>query len=116
MSESLNGPGKKARSIRAPYNWEFMGKRYKVNRYDLLGQAELTPPLIVLPGTLEPKLEIAWDSFHQNFFSNIPVSFQRARLTDGVPLVYSLPDCRVGHPAPRRAIPLPALVQLLCLL
>src|SRR6266478_4738137 len=81
-----------------------MGKRYKVNRYDLLGQAELTPPRIVLPGTLEPKLDIAWDSFHQNFFSNIPVFFQRTRLTGGVPLVYVLRDCRVEHPAPRRAI------------
>jgi len=93
-----------------------MGKRYKVNRYDLLGQAELTPPQIVLPGTLEPKLDIAWDSFHQNFFSNIPVFFQRARLTDGVPLVYVLRDCRVEHPAPRRAILLAALVQILLLL
>jgi len=69
-----------------------------------------------LPGTLEPKLDIAWDSFHQNFFSNIPVFFQRTRLTGGVPLVYVLRDCRVEHPAPRRAILLAALVQILLLL
>ena len=93
-----------------------MGKRHQVNRYDLLGQAELYPPHIILPGTLEPKLDIAWDSFHQNFFSNIPVFFQRTRLTSAVPLVYVLRDCRVEHPAPRRAILLAALVQILLLL
>ncbi|HEV2102847.1 MAG TPA: TonB family protein [Candidatus Acidoferrum sp.] len=93
-----------------------MGKRYQVNRYDLLGQAELYPPHIILPGTLEPKLDIAWGSFHQNFFSNIPVFFQRTRLTSAVPLVYVLRDCRVEHPTPRRAILLAALVQILLLL
>ncbi|HET7108301.1 MAG TPA: TonB family protein [Candidatus Acidoferrum sp.] len=93
-----------------------MGKRYQVNRYDLLGQAELYPPHIVLPGALEPKLDIAWGSFHQNFFSNIPVFFQRTHLTSAVPLVYVLRDCRVEHPAPRRAILLAALVQILLLL
>jgi TonB family protein len=93
-----------------------MGKRYQVNPNDLLGQAELYPPHIVLPGTLEPRLDIAWDSFHQNFFSNIPVLFQRTRLTGAVPLVYVLRDCRVEHPAPRSAILLAALLQILLLL
>src|SRR5580704_16216841 len=93
-----------------------MGKRFKVNRYDLLGQAELYPPHIVLPGMMEPKLDIAWDSFHQNFLSNIPVLFQRTPLTSAVPLLYVLRDCRVEHPAPRRAILLAALVQILLLL
>jgi TonB family protein len=90
-----------------------MGKRFQVNRYDLLGQAEFYPPHILLPGTLEPKLEIAWGSFHQNFFSNIPVFFRRTRLTGAAPLVYVLRDCRVEHPAPRRAILLAALLQIL---
>jgi TonB family protein len=90
-----------------------MGKRFQVNRYDLLGQAEFYPPHILLPGTLEPKLEIAWGSFHQNFFSNIPVFFRRTRLTGAVPLVYVLRDCHVEHPAPRRAILLAALLQIL---
>ena len=93
-----------------------MGKRFQVNRYDLLGQAELYPPHIVLPGALEPKLDIAWGSFQQNFFSNIPVFFQRTRLTGAVPLVYVLRDCRVENPTPRSAIVLAALVQILLLL
>ncbi len=90
-----------------------MGKRFQVNRYDLLGQAETYPPHIVLPGTLEPKLEIAWDSFHQNFFSNIPAFFRRTRLNGAVPLLYVFRDCRVENPAPRGAIVLAALVQIL---
>jgi TonB family protein len=93
-----------------------MGKRYQVNQNDLLGQAELYPPHIILPGALEPKLEIAWGSFHQNFFTNIPVFFQRSPLAGAVPLVYVLRDCRVEHPAPRRAILLAALLQILLLL
>jgi TonB family protein len=93
-----------------------MGKRFQVNWYDLLGQAEMYPPHIVLPGTLEPKLDIAWGSFHQNFFSNIPVFFQRTRLTGSEPLAYVLRDCRVENPAPQRAILLAALVQILFLL
>src|SRR5260221_143127 len=90
-----------------------MGKRYQVNRNDLLGQAEIYPPHIVLPGTLEPKLDIAWDSFHQNFFSNIPVFFQRTHLSGAVPLLYLFRDCRVENPTPRSAIVLAALVQIL---
>jgi len=93
-----------------------MGKRFHVNRYDLLGQAEMYPPHIVLPGTLEPKLDIAWGSFHQNFFTNIPVFFQRGRVTGDVPAAYLLRDCRVEHRAPHRAILLAALVQILFLL
>jgi TonB family protein len=93
-----------------------MSKKFQVNRNDLLGQAELYPPHILLPGELEPKLDIAWGSFHQNFFSNIPVFFQRTRLTGSVPLVYVLRDCRVEHRMPRRAILLAALVQILLLL
>jgi TonB family protein len=93
-----------------------MGKRFQVNRHDLLGQAEMYPPHIVLPGAQEPKLDIAWGSFHQNFFSNIPVFFQCTRLTAGVPLVFVLRDCRVENPAPRGAIVLAALVQILFLL
>src|ERR1700739_1499089 len=92
-----------------------MGKRFQVNRYDLLGQAETYPPHIVLPGFSEPKLDIAWGSFHQNFFSNIPVFFQRTRLTDAEPLFYVLRDCRVENPTPRGAIVLAALVQILFL-
>ena len=92
-----------------------MARKFQVNRYDLLGQAELYPPHITLPGEIEPKLEIAWDSFHQNFLSNIPVFFQRARFTGAVPLTFVLRDCRVEHRFPRRGL-LVAAVAEVCLL
>jgi TonB family protein len=92
-----------------------MARKFQVNPYDLLGQAELYPPHILLPGTMEPRLEIFWDGFHQNFLSNIPVFFQRSRFTGAVPLTYVLRDCRVEHRFPRRGLMVAAAVQI-CLL
>lgn len=93
-----------------------MGKKFQVNPSDLLGQAELYPPHIVLPGATEPKLHIAWDSFHQNFFSNIPVLFQRTPLSSAVPLTYFFRDCRVDSRFPRRGILAAAALQVSFLL
>lgn len=93
-----------------------MAKKFQVKPYDLLGQAELYPPLVILPGYAGPKLEIAWDSFHQNFLSNIPVFFQRTRLGRGVPLTYVLRDCRVEHRLPRRGLAMAAVLQVSLLL
>lgn len=93
-----------------------MARKFRVNKYDLLGQAELYPPHIILSGDSEPKLDIAWNSFHQNFLSNIPVFFQRAKLTGAVPLTYVLRDCRVEHRFPRRGLIMAATVQVSLLL
>jgi len=93
-----------------------MARKFQVNPCDLLGQAELYPPHIILPGDFEPKLHIAWDSFHQNFFTNIPVFFQRSRLGRGVPLTYVLRDCRVEHHFPRGGLVMAATLQVSLLL
>src|SRR5215470_11164641 len=93
-----------------------MADRFKVNAYDLLGQAELFPPHVHLPAGGGPKLEIAWDSFHQNFLSNIPVLFQRSKLGKAVPLTYVLRDCRVEHRFPRRGLAMAAALQVSLLL
>jgi TonB family protein len=100
----------------ARYNQRFMANRFRVNPIDLLGQAELYPPHIVLRGEFEPKLHIAWDSFHQNFFSNIPAFFKHTRLTGAVPLTYVFRDCRVDSRFPRRGILAAAMVQVSLLL
>jgi len=92
-----------------------MARKYQVNPYDLLGQAELYPPHIILPGNMEPRLDIAWGSFHQNFLSNIPVFFQRAPFTEVAPHNNVLRDCRVEHRFPRRGLLVAAAVQI-CLL
>jgi TonB family protein len=47
------------------------------NPFDLLGQTETVQASVHLPGAVEPRLSIAWDSFHQNFFTGLPVLFQR---------------------------------------
>jgi len=81
-----------------------MSKRFHVDPFDLLGQAELYPPRVFLPGTIQPKLEIAWNGFHQNFFTGIPVLFQRAAPGNAAPLKNVFRDCRVERRIPRRAL------------
>jgi len=93
-----------------------MARKFQVNPYDLLGQAELYPPHVLLPGNSEPKLHIAWDSFHQNFLSNIPAFFQWTRLGHAVPLTYVLRDCRVEHRFPHRGLAMAAALQVSLLL
>ena len=77
---------------------------HRVNPFDLLGLAQ--PPRIgvLLPGHVQPKFNIAWNSFHQNFLSGIPVffSFPRTAKTPGKLDVFR--DCRVEPNFPRRAV------------
>src|SRR5260370_6386327 len=79
-------------------------RKFRVNPFDLLGQDEIYPYPVYLPGRVQPKLTIAWNSFHQNFFSGIPVLFQRGRLPKGAPPPRVFRDCIIERPMPRRAI------------
>jgi TonB family protein len=89
-----------------------MSTAFHVDPYDLLGQAELYPPHIFLPGEVQPKLEIAWGSFHQNFLSSVAASFQRTHLSKTVPPAIVFRDCRVERGFPRRAILAAALLHI----
>ena len=89
-----------------------MSTAFHVDPYDLLGQAELYPPHIFLPGEVQPKLEIAWGSFHQNFLSSVAVSFQRTHLLKTDPLTFVFRDCRVERSFPRRAFLAAALLHI----
>ncbi len=89
-----------------------MSTAFHVDPYDLLGQAELYPPHVFLPGEVEPKLEIAWGSFHQGFLSNVAASFQRTHLSNADPLTFVFRDCRVERGFPRRAILAAALLHV----
>ncbi|MGB8493816.1 MAG: TonB family protein [Candidatus Acidiferrum sp.] len=89
-----------------------MSTAFHVDPYDLLGQAELYPPHIFLPGEVQPKLEIAWGSFHQNFLSSVAASFQRTHLSMAVPLTFVFRDCRVERGFPRRAFLAAALLHV----
>jgi TonB family protein len=89
-----------------------MSTAFHVDPYDLLGQAELYPPHIFLPGEVQPKLEIAWGSFHQNFLSSVAASFQRTHLSKAVPPTSVFRDCRVERGFPRRAFLAAALLHI----
>ena len=81
-----------------------MFKKFQVDPFDLLGQREPFPVAVYLPGRVQLKLEIAWNSFHQNFFSGIPVFFQRMRVPKDAPKVRIFRGCRVEGKIPRKAI------------
>ena len=89
-----------------------MSTAFHVDPYDLLGQAELYPPHIFLPGEAQPKLEIAWGSFHQGFLSNVAASFQRTHLLKTDPLTLVFRDCNVERTFPRRALLAAALLHV----
>ena len=86
-------------SIRAPESSD-----HHINPFDLLGQAQAHRASILLPGDAQPKLDIAWNSFHQNFLSGLPVffSFPRFPVQTGKPQVFR--DCRVEPNFPRHAV------------
>jgi TonB family protein len=79
-------------------------RKFRADPFDLLGQDEIYPYPVYLPGRVQPKLTIAWNSFHQNFFSGIPVLFERGRLPKGAPPPRVFRDCIIERPMPRRAI------------
>src|SRR5271170_1078301 len=81
------------------------------NPANLLGQVEPWPTPVFLPGQMAPKLEIAWESFHQNFLSGLPVFFQRAKLSKDAPAGELFRDCSVNRKLPRRGFVAAALVH-----
>jgi len=89
-----------------------MSTAFHVDPYNLLGQAELYPPHIFLPGEVQPKLEIAWGSFHQNFLSSVAATFQRTHLSEAVPPTFVFRDCRLDREFPNRAILAAALLHV----
>jgi TonB family protein len=89
-----------------------MSLAFHVDPYDLLSQAELHPPGIFLPGEVQPKLDIAWGSFHQGFLSNVAASLQRTHLSTAVPQTFVFRDCRVERDIPRRALLAAALLHI----
>jgi TonB family protein len=81
-----------------------MSRRFKVDPFDLLGQNEIYPIPVHLPGKGVPKLSIAWNSFHQNFFSEFVAFFQWTRLSKGAPAADIFRGCRIPRRVPVRAV------------
>ncbi len=81
-----------------------MFHRFQVNPFDLLGQNEIYPYPVSLPGQGEPKLTIAWNSFHQNFLSELAAFFRWTRIPKGQPAGNIFVDCRIQRRIPYRAL------------
>ena len=81
-----------------------MVRRFQVNPFDLLGQEELYPYPVLLPGKGEPSLSIAWNSFHQNFFSELAAFFRWTSIPKDAPEANFFQDCRIQRRVPVRAV------------
>ncbi len=81
-----------------------MAYRFQVDPFNLLGQAEIFPIAVHLPGAGEPKLTIAWNSFHQNFFSELGAFLRWTRVPKGEPANNIFKDCRIQRRMPYSAL------------
>jgi len=86
-----------------------MFHRFQVNPFDLLGQNEIYPIPVHLSGQSEPNLTIAWNSFHQNFLSELGAFFRWTRVPKGEPQGNIFVDCRITRRIPYRAVVAAAL-------
>jgi TonB family protein len=86
-----------------------MSRRFQVDPFDLLGQEEIFPIAVHLCGSGQPKLSIAWNSFHQNFFSELAAFFRWSRVPKGAPAANVFRDCRIQRRIPYRAVVAAAL-------
>jgi TonB family protein len=77
-----------------------MATAFHPNPFDLLGQTEMYVYPVKLRGSVQPKLDIAWDSFHSNFFSSIPIFFHRAKIDKHAPPSEIFPDVTVERRLP----------------
>jgi protein TonB len=77
----------------------------------LLGQTELYTYPVRLPGAIEPKLDIAWNSFHSNFLSGIPVFFRPVKIDRNAPPSEVFPDTNVPNRLPLIGFLLAALLH-----
>ena len=87
-----------------------MSSRFQVDAFNLLGQREHFPVAVCLSGSGgEPRLAIAWNSFHQNFFSELGAFFRWTRVPQDADGESVFRDCRVQRNIPGRAIVAAAL-------
>jgi TonB family protein len=81
-----------------------MSRRFEVDPFDLLGQNEIYPIPVYLPGEGQPNLSIEWNSFHYNFFSELGAFLRWTRLPKGEPPDNIFIDCRIQRRIPYRAL------------
>jgi TonB family protein len=86
------------------YNQRLMFHRFQVDPFDLLGQNEIYPIAVYLPGMGQPKLSIEWNSFHYNFFSELWAFLKWTPVPKGDPADNIFIDCRIQRRMPYRAV------------
>jgi TonB family protein len=72
--------------------------------FDLLGQAETLVAPVRLPEGIEPKLDIAWGSFHQGIGSSVRAVFRRSNVRKDFLAGGFFKDSWVERRIPRRAL------------
>lgn len=82
---------------------------WPISPFDLLGQKEPFPIAVTLQGSVEPKLSIAWNSFHQGFFSQLGTFFTWTSVPKGELADNIFRDCRIRRSIPARAVVAAAL-------
>jgi len=82
---------------------------------DLLGQASTPAAPVRLQTGHEPKLEVAWGSFHQGIGSSVAALFRRSGVAKDSPVSDFFRDCRVERRIPRDALIVAAFLHLIFL-
>ncbi|MBS1839804.1 MAG: TonB family protein [Acidobacteria bacterium] len=83
------------------------------NAFDLLGQANPAPPVVHLPGAVEPQLKVSWGAFRQSFSSNVSAAFTRTAESRKFLTASFFKDAWVEKKFPRRAVAAAALWHVL---
>ncbi len=90
-----------------------MSSAFHPNPFDLLGQTEMYTYPVRLSGSVQPKFEIAWNSFHSKFIiSGIPAFFQRAPIDKQAPPSKIFPDLNIKQRLPFLGILTAALLHV----
>jgi len=82
------------------------------NAFDLLGQGDVAPAPVHLPGAVEPRFEIGWGAFRQSFSSSLSGALQRSVESRKFLTASFFKDAWVEKRFPRRAIAAAALWHL----
>jgi len=77
--------------------------------FDLLGQATNPAAPVRLQAGVEPKLDVAWGSFHQGIGSSLSAVFSRSNVPKNFLKAGFFKDCWIESRIPRRALVAAAL-------
>jgi TonB family protein len=92
-----------------------MSTSQTTNAFDLLGQANMAPPAVHLPGASEPQFEISWGAFRQSFSSSVSAAFTRSAASRKFLTASFFRDAWIEKKVPRRAVAAAALWHLVFL-